>query len=197
MRRRSGRSTGGARAGGGGGNPPPTRNCRLRREWTSLRDTPVSKTSTRLTLAPPSSKAQPLPLQIPPLPLPLLPTSTRACLPELLPGPSLSGHAGWTDSRLYPFFPGPFLAPPSLTRHAHCIRRPLPPCPSPAPPRPSRGLRPSPKPLSLLGNPSPGVVGWGGVGGAGGVDGSVSPSGVPWTLNSLVGVSCESKGREG
>lgn len=46
-----------------------------------------------------------------------------------------------------------------------------------------------PKPLSLLGNPSPGVAGWGGVGGAGGVDGSVSPSGGPWTLSSLVGVS--------
>lgn len=46
-----------------------------------------------------------------------------------------------------------------------------------------------PKPLSLLGNPSPGVTGWGGVGGAGGVDGSVSPSEGPWTLSSLVGVS--------
>lgn len=66
--------------------------------------------------------------------------------------------------------------------------RPRPRTPPPPRPRPP-AARPSPKPLSLLGNPSPGVTGWGGVGGAWGVDGSVSPSGGPWTLSSLVGVS--------
>ena len=82
--------------------------------------------------------------------------------------------------QLLPSDPAPRQAPP-ITAGA------IDPAPNPAPPRPS------PKPLSLLGNPSPGVAGWGGVGGAGGVDGSVSPSGGPWTLSSLVGVSCEGR----
>lgn len=59
VRRRSGRSTGGARAGGGGGNPPPTRNCRLGKECTSLRDTPDLQTSPRLPLAPPPVRPRP------------------------------------------------------------------------------------------------------------------------------------------
>lgn len=99
--------------------------------------------------------------------------------------------------------PRPHRAPPLLSSPAG----PAPSGPAPSPPhlqtlplssRPDTSLHlgplqaplsPLPKPLSLLGNPSPGVAGWGGVGGAGGVDGSVSPSGGPWTLSSLVGVS--------
>lgn len=102
VRRRSGRSTGGARAGGGGGNPPPTRNCRLGREWTNLRDTPVSQ-----ALAPPSSKAPPLPLQLPPGPWPPLPGPVFQSSFQDPP----STLQGWTDSRA---LPGPFPAPSSL-----------------------------------------------------------------------------------
>lgn len=77
--------------------------------------------------------------------------------------------------------------PPSDSAH-HCL------CPQLHPKLcPTSRSRPLPKPLSLLGNPSPGVAGWGGVGGAGGVDWSMSPSGGPWTLSSLVGVSCEGR----
>lgn len=96
---------------------------------------------------------------------------------------------GGAESRtLRPLGQGPGSAPPPRgpapkdPQHQRLGHR----CPAPGPAE----APPSPKPLSLLGNPSPGVAGWGGVGGAGGVDGSVSPSGGPWTLSSLVGVSC-------
>lgn len=112
------------------------------------------------------------------------PPPTRNCLlvwvrrGEEAVSPSVTPSA--LQYQLLPSDPAPRQAPP-ITAGA------IDPAPNPAPPRPS------PKPLSLLGNPSPGVAGWGGVGGAGGVDGSVSPSGGPWTLSSLVGVSCEGR----
>ena len=135
-----------------------------------------------------------------------LPPAVRPCGPDsALPRPSSAPPPGPAPA-LPPSRPrpssAPFQARPSSAR---------PPGPAPDRPRPSSApfqapplLRPlqvqrspSPKPLSLLGNPSPGVAGWGGVGGAGGVDGSVSPSGGPWTLSSLVGVSCGGRLGEG